>query len=64
MEGFSITDLNKKYIQLGAAQMKDLGDEEWLDCGTTDALLRAAELAKEGRLSPEPCNRRENDPAP
>ncbi len=63
-DGFSITDLNKKYIELGAAQMKDLGDEEWLDCGTADALLRASALAKEGRLSPEPCNLRENDPRP
>ena len=49
---------------MGAAQMKDLGNEEWLDCGTTDALLRASGLAKEGRLSPEPCNLRENDPIP
>ena len=48
MEGFSITDLNRKYIQIGAAQMKDLGDEEWLDCGTSDALLRHLNLQKRG----------------
>ncbi|MBI31105.1 MAG: hypothetical protein CMB72_00640 [Euryarchaeota archaeon] len=63
-EGFSITDLNKKYIAMGKAHLKDLGDEEWLDCGTPDALLRAAQLAKEGRLSPEPCNIRDGDPIP
>ena len=63
-EGFSITDLNKKYIEAGNAYLKDLEDEEWLDCGTPDALLKAAKLAKEGRLSPEPCNIRSGDPMP
>ena len=61
-DGFSISDLNRKYIALGDIHLKDLGDEEWLDCGTPDALLRAAELAKEGLLSPEPCNIRPGDP--
>ena len=63
-EGFSISDLNRIYIAMGDAHLKDLGDQEWLDCGTPDALLRAAELAKDGLLSPEPCNIRPGDPDP
>jgi len=63
-DGFSISDLNNKYIKLGKAKLKDLENEEWLDCGTPDALLRAAELAKAGQLSPEPCNIRPGDPLP
>ena len=63
-DGFSISDLNRKYIAMGDIHLKDLGDEEWLDCGTPDALLRAAELAKDGFLSPEPCNTRPGDPNP
>ncbi|MBA45089.1 MAG: hypothetical protein CMB31_00690 [Euryarchaeota archaeon] len=62
--GFSISDLNRKYIAMGDIHLKDLEHEEWLDCGTPDALLRAAELAKEGLLSPEPCNIRQGDPEP
>jgi glucose-1-phosphate thymidylyltransferase len=60
---FSITNLNKLYIRKGAARLRDLGLEEWLDCGTPDALLRAGRLAKEGRISPEPCHLRVNDPS-
>ena len=63
-EGFSISDLNKKYIDMGDIHLKDLGEEEWLDCGTPGALLRASELAKDGLLSPEPCNVRQGDPVP
>ena len=63
-DGFSISDLNRKYIAMGDVHLKDLGDQEWLDCGTPDALLRAAELAKDGLLSPEPCNIRPGDPNP
>ena len=63
-EGFSISDLNRIYIAMGDVHLKDLGDQEWLDCGTPDALLRAAELAKDGLLSPEPCNIRPGDPDP
>ena len=63
-EGFSISDLNRIYIAMGDVHLKDLGDQEWLDCGTPDALLRAAELAKDGLLSPEPCNIRPGDSEP
>ncbi len=62
-EDFSITNLNRRYIQMGAARLRNLGEEEWLDCGTPEALLRAGVLARDGRISPEPCHLRPNDPA-
>ena len=58
------SDLNQKYIAYLRLHLIDLGDYVWLDCGTPDALLRAAELAKKGLLSPEPCNIRPGDPDP
>jgi len=64
MVEFAITDLNRRYIQMGAAKLRNLIHEEWYDCGTPDAFMEAARLAAEGKISPEPCNLRPNDPTP
>ena len=60
-EKFSITDVNRRYLQQNRIILKDLGNEVWLDCGTPDNLLIAAQYAKDGALSPIPCNFKEGD---
>ena len=55
-DDFSITDVNKRYIQNGKVELRILNDEIWLDCGTPDNLLEAGKLASAGILSPSPCN--------
>ena len=62
-EKFSITDVNKRYLQNQKVRMKILEDEVWLDCGTPDTILEAAKYARNGVISPLPCNFKENDPA-
>ena len=57
-DDFSITDVNRRYIEMGMATLHSLDDEIWLDCGTPSNLLLAGKLAAEGILSPEPCNLR------
>jgi glucose-1-phosphate thymidylyltransferase len=57
----SITDVNRIYLNEGTAALRMLEDETWLDCGTPDALLEAAIMAKNGLLDPKPCNFREGD---
>jgi glucose-1-phosphate thymidylyltransferase len=61
---FSITDLNITYLRDGKARLYKIDEEIWLDCGTPDALLEAGSLAAAGRLSPLPCNLRDDDPKP
>ena len=61
---FSITDLNRRYIARGQVTLRDISEGVWLDCGTPDALLQAAQLAEQGILSPLPCNLRDRDPPP
>ena len=58
----TITDINKKYVTTGNATIRNIDDYLWLDCGTPDALLQASQLAAEGKLSPKPCNFRDDDP--
>ena len=60
---FSITDINKRYLKKGKIGVKILGEDVWLDCGTPDNLLAAAEFARQGILSPFPCNFKDDDPA-
>jgi dTDP-glucose pyrophosphorylase len=55
-DDFSITDVNKRYIQNDKVELRILNDEIWLDCGTPDNLLEAGKLASAGVLSPSPCN--------
>ncbi|MDC0056333.1 sugar phosphate nucleotidyltransferase [Deltaproteobacteria bacterium] len=60
-DDFSITDVNKRYIQSGKIELRILNEEVWLDCGTPDNLLKAGELASAGVLSPSPCNIRSGE---
>ena len=55
---FTISDINNQYIADGKAVLRHIDDSEWLDCGTPDALLEAAQLAAKGILSPEPYHHR------
>jgi glucose-1-phosphate thymidylyltransferase len=61
---FTISDLNRRYVADSKAVLRNIDDYQWFDCGTPDALLEAAILAKKGILSPEPCNVRKGDPSP
>tara|TARA_B000000475_G_C15858570_1_gene391167 strand:- start:12 stop:761 length:750 start_codon:yes stop_codon:yes gene_type:complete len=51
---FSITDINRKYVQNNSAKLLNIGKETWVDCGTPDSLLEASIMAKEGKLNPRP----------
>jgi len=53
-DNFSISDVNRKYVQQGQAELLNIGKETWIDCGTPDSLLSAALLAKAGKLNPNP----------
>lgn len=55
-DSFSITDVNRRYINQGKIELRVLEDDVWLDCGTPDDLLDAGKLASAGVLSPSPCN--------
>lgn len=51
---FSISDVNRMYVQSGHARLISIGSETWVDCGTPDALLQASIMAKDGKLDPTP----------
>jgi glucose-1-phosphate thymidylyltransferase len=51
---FSISDVNRKYIQKNQVELLNIGKETWVDCGTPDSLLLASLMAKEGKLNPNP----------
>ena len=51
---FSITDVNRRYIQRGTAKLITVGEDTWVDCGTPDSLLHASNMAKDGKLNPNP----------
>ena len=51
---FSISDVNRMYVQNGEARLISIGAETWIDCGTPDALLQASNMAKDGKLDPTP----------
>ncbi|MDB2319868.1 sugar phosphate nucleotidyltransferase [Candidatus Poseidoniales archaeon] len=53
-ENFSITDVNRRYIQQGMAKLITVGEDTWVDCGTPDSLLHASNMAKDGKLNPNP----------
>ncbi|MDA8801989.1 sugar phosphate nucleotidyltransferase [Candidatus Poseidoniales archaeon] len=53
-EDFSITDVNRRYIQQGMAKLITVGEDTWVDCGTPDSLLHASNMAKDGKLNPNP----------
>ncbi|MDG1556946.1 MAG: sugar phosphate nucleotidyltransferase [Candidatus Poseidoniaceae archaeon] len=51
---FSITDVNRRYIQRGMTKLITVGEDTWVDCGTPDSLLHASNMAKDGKLNPNP----------
>ena len=51
---FSISDINRKYIQKNQVELLNIGKETWVYCGTPDSLLLASLMAKEGKLNPNP----------
>ena len=53
-EAFSISDINRAYVEHRAASLLNVGEETWIDCGTPATLLQASIMAKEGKLDPRP----------
>jgi glucose-1-phosphate thymidylyltransferase len=53
-EHFSISDVIRKYIQLGKSKLLSVGKETWVDCGTPETLLLASQMVKDGKLNPKP----------
>lgn len=53
-DNFSISDLNRIYVQNQKAELLNIGKETWIDCGNPDTLLNASIMAKEGKLNPKP----------
>lgn len=53
-EGFSISDINRMYVERRAAALLNVGEETWVDCGTPATLLQASMMAKDGKLDPRP----------
>ena len=41
-------------VQQGNAKLLSVGHETWVDCGTPDSLLLAAQMVKDGKLNPNP----------
>jgi len=44
-----ITDINKKYLEMGKLTVKKI-EGEWLDAGTFDSLLEAGNIVKEKEI--------------
>ena len=53
-DAFSISDITRRYVKAGQAEVLSVGAETWVDCGTPDALLQASQMAKDGKLDPTP----------
>ena len=53
-KNFSITDVIRRYIQQSKAKLITVGEDTWVDCGTPDSLLHASNMAKDGKLNPNP----------
>jgi glucose-1-phosphate thymidylyltransferase len=45
---FSISDITKQYISEGLARTISVGENTWIDCGTPESLLRAAQMVELG----------------
>ena len=60
----SITDVNRTYVAKGGAKVIDWPDSLFIECGTPEAPLKAAKYAESGRLSPLPCNLRDENYLP
>ena len=53
-DGFSISNITRTYVKAGRASVLSVGEETWVDCGTPDSLLQASQMAKDGKLDPNP----------
>ena len=48
---FSISDITKQYILEGSAKTVTVGENTWIDCGTPESLLRAAQMVERGSFT-------------
>ena len=62
-KNMSISDVNRTHVSEGKASIIQSTNSLWIDCGTPDALFEASVLAEAGKLSPEPCNYRDDEKA-
>ena len=53
-DNFSISDITRQYVKHGNAKLLSVGNETWVDCGTPESLLYASQMAKDGKLNPNP----------
>ena len=58
---FSISDVTRRYVKAGCASVRNLGSDTWIDCGTPIDLLRASELAYEGRIGIKEATKEEGE---
>ena len=49
-QDFSISGITRRYVRNGNAKIRNVGEGTWIDCGTPDGLLRASNLAFEGKI--------------
>jgi glucose-1-phosphate thymidylyltransferase len=49
-DGFSISEITREYVRKGCATVRNIGRKTWIDCGTSDSLLDASNLARNGLI--------------
>ena len=49
-QDFSISGITRRYVINGNAKIRNVGEGTWIDCGTPYGLLRASNLAFEGKI--------------
>ena len=47
-QNFSISDVTRQYLKEGIANIINVGDNTWIDCGTPEGLVRAAKMVESG----------------
>ena len=48
---FSISNITRRYIQNGEAEIRNIGQGTWIDCGTPESLLKASMMALDGEIT-------------
>ena len=48
---FSISDITNQYISEGDVKFISVGENTWIDCGTPENLLLAAQMVEEGKFT-------------
>ena len=51
LDGFSISDITNQYISEGDVKMISVGENTWIDCGTPENLMLAAQMVEEGKFT-------------